>query len=477
MVRAMRPALALLAATLAAVAASAPAGARPAEATREAAASTAGPLRVHPTNSRYFADATGRAVYLTGSHTWWTLARPRKRNPISCAEHPWHPFSFPAYVDRLAALGHNFLRLWRWESTMYQGFQCGGSQPVKPHPWLRTGPGKAADGARKFDLRRLNDAYFGRLRELVEHARARGIYVSVMLFEGWQLQPGHDEPWHWRGHPFRKVNNVNGVSGDLNKDGYGTEIHTLANRRILAIQRRYVRRVVATLADMDNVLYEIANESGGYSTAWQYHMIDFVRRLEAERGGLRHPVGMTFQHRGGDNATLHASAADWISPYGPAYMSDPPAAAGGKVVVSDTDHHCGHLCTEFPFAWKTFTRGMNAIYMDTWAAEPVREAVRRALGATRRLADRLDLSTLTPQNALSSTAYCLCDAGRTYVVYSPGPGWVGVNVGGGGTFAGEWIDPVSGETLSRISVTGSGWVWRNPERSEPVVLLLQRTGG
>jgi len=34
-----------------------------------APAPTTGPLRTHPENRRYFADATGRAVYLTGSHT------------------------------------------------------------------------------------------------------------------------------------------------------------------------------------------------------------------------------------------------------------------------------------------------------------------------------------------------------------------------------------------------------------------------
>jgi hypothetical protein len=34
---------------------------------------TAGPLQVHPANPRYFADCRGRAVYLTGSHTWDSL--------------------------------------------------------------------------------------------------------------------------------------------------------------------------------------------------------------------------------------------------------------------------------------------------------------------------------------------------------------------------------------------------------------------
>ncbi len=33
----------------------------------------AGPLRVHPDNPRYFTDDSGRAVYLTGAHTWLDL--------------------------------------------------------------------------------------------------------------------------------------------------------------------------------------------------------------------------------------------------------------------------------------------------------------------------------------------------------------------------------------------------------------------
>src|SRR5678816_4363063 len=32
-----------------------------------------GPLRVDPRNPRYFADGSGKVVYLTGSHTWANL--------------------------------------------------------------------------------------------------------------------------------------------------------------------------------------------------------------------------------------------------------------------------------------------------------------------------------------------------------------------------------------------------------------------
>lgn len=35
--------------------------------------SAQGPLRIHSEIPRYFADDSGRLVYLTGSHTWWNL--------------------------------------------------------------------------------------------------------------------------------------------------------------------------------------------------------------------------------------------------------------------------------------------------------------------------------------------------------------------------------------------------------------------
>ncbi|RPJ36327.1 MAG: hypothetical protein EHM35_08280, partial [Planctomycetaceae bacterium] len=41
--------------------------------TAMAATPAAGPLRVLPANPRYFTDGSGKAVYLTGSHTWLNL--------------------------------------------------------------------------------------------------------------------------------------------------------------------------------------------------------------------------------------------------------------------------------------------------------------------------------------------------------------------------------------------------------------------
>jgi len=51
-------------------------------------------------------------------------------------------------------------------------------------PWLRTGPGRGRDGELKFDLTKFREEYFKRLRARVLEAGRRGIYVSIMLFNG-----------------------------------------------------------------------------------------------------------------------------------------------------------------------------------------------------------------------------------------------------------------------------------------------------
>src|SRR5262249_35211658 len=137
------------------------------------------------------------------------------------------------------------------------------------------------------------------------------IYVSVMLFEGWELQSTDA----WEAHPFPGPNNVNGVDAD--PAGRGLLYNQLRDdpmgQRVLALQEADVRKVVDTVNDLDNVLYEAANETGAYGAAWQYHIIRFVHEYEAGKP-KRYPVGMTVMYPGGDDKVLIEGPADWISP-------------------------------------------------------------------------------------------------------------------------------------------------------------------
>src|SRR5690606_14412898 len=131
-----------------------------------------------------------------------------------------------------------------------------------------------------------------------------------MLFEGWGLQFSPDA---FKNHPFHPLNNINEIGLDTaaGEDGFG--IYQLGNKKITELQKAYVQQVIHTVGDLDNVLYEISNENHSASTEWQYHMINYIKDLEKQLG-FNHPVGMTFQYKGGKNQDLFNSPADLISP-------------------------------------------------------------------------------------------------------------------------------------------------------------------
>ncbi len=384
------------------------------------------------------------------------------------------------YLDFLDQHHHNFIRMWTWDLTKYS-FK-GKLTYAQPFPWPRTGPGNALDGKPKFNVQKLDPAYFTRLRAHMKAAGQRGIYVSVMLFEGRGLQAS-DTPWCWKGHPFNAANNINGINGDPNGDGRGLETQMLQISAVTAVQEAYVRKVIDTLNDLDNVLYEIVNESGAYSTDWQYHLIRFIH--DYERGKPKqHPVGMTFQFardqkQRGSNATLFKSPADWISPNPDGgYRDNPPAADGRKVLLSDTDHLWG-IGGNPQWVWKSFCRGLNPLFMDpytrdqtsdakdkkreTWTdhlagppqIEPRWESLRRALGQSRRLAEHIELAALIPHNELASTKYCLAKPGTAYVAFVPGGGEVSMDLGAAaGTYTVEWWPPIEGDATATGTIQG-----------------------
>lgn len=420
-------------------------------------------LKVHPQNARYFTDEGDQAIYLTGSHSWYSLI---DKSP----SYPPEGFDFTAYLDFLETYHHNFIRLW------YSEFSYGDSSamtgPVEhyigPHPWPRTGPGEAIDGQPKFDLEQFNEAYFDRLEARVSAAQERGIYVGVMLFEGWAPQFADMTSTH----PFDRANNVN----DLHYGDDIRDIHTLINPAVTAVQKAYVRKVIDTVNAFDNVIYEVANEAGDYSTEWQYYMIRLIKEYEATLP-KQHLVGMTFQHKGGRNRTLFESPADWISPgKEDDYRNNPPPADGRKVILTDTDHLWGANGGDHTWVWKSFTRGLHPIFMDyhqTPNSYEKAEEVRLAMGHTLMLARRVDLAAMTPQPSLASSRYVLASE-REYIVYTA-DGNVRIDLSATPSeFAAEWFEVGSGTFREGETVEGGGVVeLAAPFEGEAVLYLLR----
>jgi hypothetical protein len=435
-----------------------------------------GPLRVLEANPRYFTDGSGKAVLLVGSHNWSNFQDTAHR--LADLRDPPPAFDYDAYLALLGKHHHNFFRLWRWEAPRWTDEKPPGVKYARPHPWARPGPGAAADGKPKFDLTRFDEEYFARLRDRVARASRRGVYVSVMLFEGWELQFTDA----WQCHPFRGPNNVNGIDADPTGRGllYNQLRNDPAGRRVLALQEAYVRKVVDTVNDLDNVLYEVANEAGDYSVAWQYHLVDLIHDYE-KPPRKRHPVGLTFMYRGGTNKTLFESRADWISPNpGSAeenYKFNPSARAVGKVVVNDTDHLWGHQGGDAVWVWRSFTRGLNVLFMEELTPSPTwQDSARAAMGQVRRWAERIDLAHMEPVPRLAQTGYVLAGPGTEYLAFqdgSQGEFWVDLT-GAAGEYAVEWFDITRGESKPGRAVRGGGRVLCTTPFPGPAALYLRR---
>jgi hypothetical protein len=436
-----------------------------------------GPLRLHPENQRYFADASGKAILLTGSHTWNDLIDMGPTDPPDALD-------FDEYLVWLKGHGHNFIRGWTWEPTTWDTTQMknvewrNGSHHVAPQPWARIGPKLALDGKPQFDLQNHNPAYLRRIRERLAKARKAGIYVSVMLFEGYGVQFQRDA---WPHHPMNPANNIQGIDGDKNADGKGIEVHQLLDMRVLEVQESYLRWLISGLNDFDNVLYEVSNETHPDSTDWQYHVIRYVKQIESKLP-YQHPIGMTFQNRRGKNQSLYDSPADWISPNSEGgFRDDPPDARGQKVILSDTDHLWG-IGGEAIWVWKTFTRGLNPIFMDTYEGKvlgkvrPVDDGPRRAMGQVLTLSSQINLARTVPHPELCSTGYCLAEPGIAYVVFAPDGGQIEIDLQAvSGLFTAEWLDVTTGQVIPSKPVTGGSTHLVRAEFGGAAVYTLRRS--
>jgi Protein of unknown function (DUF4038)/Putative collagen-binding domain of a collagenase len=452
------------------------------------------PLRAAPNNPNYFADGTGKAVYLTGSHTWndfqdWgTDGFPQ-------------PFDFEAYVKMLVAHHHNFTLLWQTELPVFRGLPTqGNASPdffVTPQPWPRTGPGNASDGKLKFDLAKFNQGYFERLRDRVRQLNAAGIYAGVYLFSGeWLLR----FRFSGDGYPLTGSNNVNGID-----DGGGTRSATMsAPNAITDIQDAYVRKLIDTLNDLPNVLWIVSQEAPPGSAWWNSHLISLTRAHEAAKP-LQHPIGYGVLADDND-ATILNSDADWIAP---AARISPTTSCGSghpacKVNINDSDHSYFGMWNDSAqvnrnYFWINFTQGNQTLFMDPYvvfyprekrnlcpspvhgispAPDPRWDNVRDNMGYIRGYADRLKLAAMTPRRDLSSTKHALAStiADRPeLLVYAQSGGTFTVNLSGvDGVLAVEWMEPATGAKTPGGPVSGGATSTFTPPFNGDAVLYLRR---
>jgi Putative collagen-binding domain of a collagenase len=451
------------------------------------------PLKALGTNPNYFTDGSGKAIYLTGSHTWNNLQDWGTNGTVQ-------PLDFTNYVNMLVTHNHNFTLLWATELPVFHGLPTTASAPpditVSPHPWQRTGPGNASDGKLKFDVTKYNQAYFDRLRARVQELNAAGIYAGVYLFSGeflLRFRLAGD------GYPLTGSNNVNGID-----DGGGTKAVTMtAPNAVTAVQDAYVKKVIDTLNDLPNVLWIVSQEAPVGSRWWNSHLIALVRSYEAGKPA-QHPIGYGALDGLKDDDAIINSDADWIAP---SVRISPTTTCGTghptcKVNINDSDHSYFGIWNDSPqvnrnYFWINFTNGNQTLFMDPYilyyprekrnlcpapvngigsGPDPRWDQVRDTMGYIRGYADRMNLAAMTPQEKLSSTGHVLASAGAgkpEFLVYAHAGGSFTVDLANAsGQIAVEWMNPATGAKTAGAAVTGGATRTFTPPFSGDAVLYL-----
>jgi hypothetical protein len=234
-----------------------------------AGTSTGGPLRLDSRNPHYF-FYQGKPLVLLGSGEHYGSV-------LNTA------FDYSRYLETIAKAGLNQTRLF---SGVYHevpgdfGIAKNTLGPDPKHflcPWVRSDTPGALDGLNKFDLSRWNDAYFTRLVDFMRTASSHNVIVEMNLF-----CPFYQDRM-WDVTPFNAKNNINGI-GDMKR----TDVYTMKDSRMQALQDEMAKRIIAALRKFDNFYFEICNEPyfAGVTLEWQRHIAQLI--VDAEASSTTH---------------------------------------------------------------------------------------------------------------------------------------------------------------------------------------------
>ena len=481
-----------------------------------ATSSGMGPLKQSSTNSHWFVDKSGKGVMLAGSQTWNSAQDMGNNGAFTVID-------FTAYVNLLASHGHNATILWHKDLPIACNWAAGGTwitDSSTGFPWQRTGPGTATDGLPKFDLTKFNQAFFDRIRARSVQLQQAKIYAVVEMFDGLGLT-------HYRcaqdGFPLTGSNNVNGVDS-----GSGSGSMTMSSpNAVTAVQDAYVKKMIDTVNDLPNVLWEPQEEADSNSGWWEDHMIGLIHTYEL--GGtwegtsypgkpFQHPLLLAWYNNG--DTVLYNSNADVIAPNAKFPTVNGNCGSGVpacKVVVDDSDHSYFSMWnnsdqTNRQFVWENFVNGNGVMFMDPYlifagssSGWPNRnncdggvapahgvctvpdaakwDNLRYNMGYAVTYANKVDLVKMTPQGSLSSTGYCLAQTpstGAEYLVYEPGGSSFTVDLTAmpsSRTLNVEWLDPSTGTIHPGGTVAaGATRTFSAPFSGDAVLYLVDTAG-
>ncbi|HZU39244.1 MAG TPA: DUF6298 domain-containing protein [Gemmataceae bacterium] len=443
----------------------------------------AGPIRLHPSNPHYFLFRGKPTILLTSGEHYGAVLN--------------LDFDYMPYLNELQRQGFNLTRTFSGVYREVPGsfhieHNTLGPKPARYCcPWARSGTPGAGDGLSKFDLTQWNPEYFRRLREFVRQAGKRGIVVELDLF----CTIYDDQLWNV--NPMNARNNVNGV-GRVKRE----RVYTLNNDGLLALQDRFVRKILTELKDFDNVYYEVCNEPyfAGVSPAWSDHIVGTIASTEAAFG-KQHLIAQNIAN----NSAKITRPNPHVSIFNFHYALPKAVAFNYALHKAVGDDETGFRGTgDLPYrteGWSFLLAG-GAVYDNLdysfTTAHPdgtarVRTspggggpALRRQLHVLKSFLEGFDFIHMKPAPDViasglpaKTTASVLAEPGKAYAIYANGGRKLTLAIKlPAGRYQAAWLEPTTGKVTRRetFSHRGAEKTLESPPYEEDIALRIVRQG-
>lgn len=439
------------------------------------------PIALHPENPHYFLWRGQPTILITSGEHYGAVLN--------------QGFDYKPYLATLQSHSFNLTRTFSGAYCEPVGAFKIENNTLAPAPgnllcpWTRSDTAGYANGGNKFDLTQWDRQYFQRLTDFLTEASQRGIVVELVLF-----CPFYEDSM-WQLSPMNTRNNVNGI-GAIQR----TDVYTLKNGGLLAVQDAMVQRIVEALKDFDNLYYEICNEPyfGGVTEEWQSHIAETI--VKAESGFKnKHLIAQNIANKSKkiENPNPNVSIFNF-------HYAKPPIAVAenyqlNKVIADDETGFSGDDRVK-PYrleAWDFLVAGgaaySNLDYSFTTAnaqgTAPINAPggggpeLRRQLQILKGFIEGFDFIRMKPDDAVIKsktpkgvTARVLCERGKAYAAYVNGSGLAELALElPTGVYKAEWVSTKTGpiEKTDTFKHDGGSRTLQVPEYTDDIALRVR----
>ena len=389
----------------------------------------------------------------------------------------WSEQKLVAQLDRLAAAGGNYIRN-TMSDRRIEGFEV--------YAYARRPDGR-------YDLGQWNDEYWQRFERLLRETARRNIIVQIEVWDRFDFTD-HTSEKHWQAHPYNPANNVNYTAAQsglatryadhpgLNRQPFFfTTPNQRHNRTLLAVQQRFVDKLLDHSLGYDHVLYCMDNETNG-EEAWSRYWAEYIKEQARRRGQqvqvtemwgdwrltgaehrrtFDHPELFDFvevsqnTHKSGQRQWDDLAAAR-------AYLSGQPRPMNTVKVYGADGSDFGQTDQKgIERFWIQLFGGSAAVrFHRPDAGLGLGDLAVASLRAARKLNERVPLWSVQPANGLlaereANEAYLVADGRGSYGLYFPAGGSVQLDLKDApGQLTVHWIDIKSGEWGEQQAITG-----------------------